>query len=79
MSKYPKKPYCYECILCTYKCSKQSEFDKHLSTAKHKKLAELNPNISVSNEKIIDFNAKQSTPPITIIKETRVYTCSICY
>ena len=29
---------CYECLLCNYKCSNKFNFNKHLGTAKHKKL-----------------------------------------
>ena len=36
------KEYKYICNVCDYKCCKQSEYNKHLSTAKHKNLT--NPN-----------------------------------
>jgi hypothetical protein len=78
MSKLQKLPAYYECILCPYKCSKLYEIDKHLATAKHKKLAELNPNVAVTNKKIVGVDPNVTSPPITIIKETRVYTCSKC-
>ena len=39
--KSPKISYKFSCEKCNYKCSKQSEYSKHLSTAKHKKLTNL--------------------------------------
>ena len=40
-----KKLYKFNCELCTFKCNKQSDFNKHLSTRKHKLLT--NPNIKM--------------------------------
>jgi len=42
MKKSPKISYKFICETCDYKCSKNSEYTKHLSTAKHKNLT--NPN-----------------------------------
>jgi hypothetical protein len=42
MKKSPKISYKFVCELCDYKCCKQSEYSKHLNTAKHKNLT--NPN-----------------------------------
>jgi|UniRef100_A0A6C0IRF6 hypothetical protein len=42
MKKSPKISYKFICEICDYKCSKNSEYKKHLSTAKHKNLT--NPN-----------------------------------
>jgi hypothetical protein len=39
--KSPKIAYKFCCEKCDYKCSKQSEYNKHLTTAKHKKLTNL--------------------------------------
>ena len=39
--KSPKISYKFFCEKCDYKCSKQSEYNKHLTTAKHKKLTNL--------------------------------------
>ena len=39
--KSPKISYKFLCENCNYKCSKQSEYNKHLTTAKHKKLTNL--------------------------------------
>ena len=39
--KSPKISHKFYCESCNYKCSKQSEYNKHLSTAKHKKLTNL--------------------------------------
>ena len=36
--KSPKISYKFFCEVCDYKCSRQSEFNKHNSTAKHRKL-----------------------------------------
>ena len=36
--KSPKISYNFVCEKCNYKCSKQSEYNKHLNTAKHKKI-----------------------------------------
>ena len=34
--KYPKISYKFSCDLCYYKCCKESEYNKHLLTRKHK-------------------------------------------
>jgi len=47
MQKSPKSPKQFYCDKCDYLCSKSNEFNKHLSTAKHKRL--INPN--AANEK----------------------------
>ena len=39
--KSPKISYKFFCEKCNYKCSKQSEYKKHLTTAKHNKLTNL--------------------------------------
>lgn len=39
--KSPKISHKFYCESCNYKCSKQSEYNKHLSTAKHQKLTNL--------------------------------------
>ena len=36
--KSPKISYKFFCEKCDYKCGKQSEYNKHLNTAKHKKI-----------------------------------------
>jgi hypothetical protein len=38
----------YNCIICNYKCSKNSDYNKHLSTAKH--LGNINGNEKVADE-----------------------------
>ena len=42
MKKSPKIATFFECIICDYKCCKQSDYNKHLSTPKHQKHANLN-------------------------------------
>jgi len=36
--KSPKSPKQYQCSSCDYTCSKQSDFNKHLATGKHKRI-----------------------------------------
>ena len=43
--KSPKISYKFFCEKCDYKCGKQSEYNKHLTTAKHKKLTMLTDKI----------------------------------
>ena len=38
----------FYCELCDYKCSKQSVFNKHLSTAKHQKITNGNNNVPLT-------------------------------
>ena len=45
MKKSPKISYKFVCELCDYKCCKQSEYSKHLNTAKHKNLQILTKNL----------------------------------
>jgi hypothetical protein len=40
--KMPKNAEIYSCIFCNFKCFKQSNYDKHLMTAKHKRLTNTN-------------------------------------
>jgi hypothetical protein len=42
MKKSPKVAEISECKLCDYKCSKRSDYNKHLTTAKHKNRTNLN-------------------------------------
>jgi hypothetical protein len=37
-NKSPKSPKQYQCSSCDYTCSKQSDFNKHLATGKHKRI-----------------------------------------
>ena len=51
--KSPKIAIIFECDKCIYKCSKESDFKKHLSTRKHKNLTNPN-NLGIeADEKII--------------------------
>jgi hypothetical protein len=47
--KSPKISYKYYCELCHYKCNKNSEYNKHLSTNKHKNLYQ-NPTSFIANK-----------------------------
>ena len=47
MKKRQKMPQIFECIECNFKCSKNSEFERHKLTAKHKRLS--NPNKKTPN------------------------------
>jgi hypothetical protein len=49
--KSPKISAKFFCINCNYKCCKQSEYNKHLMTSKHKNLQNptLNPTAEISN------------------------------
>jgi hypothetical protein len=55
--KSPKISYKYICIDCNYKCNKKSEYDKHLNTAKHKRLTnadeKISKNVYIDNKKYI--------------------------
>ena len=42
MEKMPENAYIFYCETCNFKCFKQSNFDKHLLTAKHKRLTTTN-------------------------------------
>ena len=42
IDKSPKIAKIFDCENCKYKCSKKSDFDKHLSTRKHEKLMNVN-------------------------------------
>jgi len=42
IDKSPKIAKIFECEKCNYKCSKKSDFDKHLLTRKHEKLMNVN-------------------------------------
>ena len=77
MTKSTKQSSFFECILCSYKCSKPNEFTKHLSTAKHEKMASLNTNITILKEKVAFLNDKITTPSI-ILPEKRIYKCINC-
>jgi hypothetical protein len=60
--KSPKISHKFYCETCNYKCSKQSEYNKHLSTAKHKKLTNLTnftPKNAAPNMHICDVCNKQ--------------------
>jgi len=47
MKKRQKLPQIFECINCNFKCSKNSEFERHKLTAKHQRLT--NPNKKTPN------------------------------
>ena len=47
----PNSPKCFHCETCDYRCSKKSDFDKHLSTDKHK----CNINGIKCNTKLAEF------------------------
>ena len=49
MDKTPKNADTYMCKECNFKCSKNSDFNRHLNTAKHKNLT--NPNFKPTNSK----------------------------
>ena len=60
--KSPKISYKFFCEKCDYKCSKQSEYNKHIITAKHQKLTNLtkkSPKISIPIMHICDVCSKQ--------------------
>ena len=42
MEKMPENAEIFHCIVCDFKCSKHSNYDKHLLTAKHKNRTNLN-------------------------------------
>ena len=48
--KYPKISYKFFCETCNYKCSKQSEYTKHLSTVKHAN-QQMSTNVNNKNPK----------------------------
>ena len=54
----PKNAEKYVCDICDFKCSKLSNYNKHLSTAKHK--------LMTIDDKISDKNAKNATPYICV-------------
>ena len=46
--KSPKISYKFYCEKCNYRCSRQSEYNKHVLTAKHKSLTNVNKKVSKS-------------------------------
>jgi hypothetical protein len=62
MNKAPKNADKYKCVLCDFKCSKQCEWTRHLSTSKHQ-------NRAFSN------NLEQNVSPLAINKG---FTCKHC-
>ena len=63
----PKISNFFNCQVCDYNCCKQSEYNKHLLTSKHKKLSLLLTNTASNNEKIA------SIPNIFICKCGKEY------
>jgi hypothetical protein len=49
--KNAKKTPFFACDLCDFKCCKQSDYDRHLETNKHKRLTETNKKEPISNPK----------------------------
>ena len=49
--KMPKMPFFYCCEICNFKCSKNSNYDAHLLTAKHQKLTNANDLMPKNAEK----------------------------
>ena len=58
MEKSPKIPKKYICILCDYKCCKQSELTKHFTTLKHQNRTVLN-NLGQKNLQHSNYSCKQ--------------------
>ena len=58
IQKSPKISYKFFCEKCNYKCSKKSEFDKHVLTNKHKILQ--NPTLCENNTKTYDCKCGKS-------------------
>ena len=50
MEKLPKTANLFTCNICDFKCYKQSNYDKHLLTTKHKNRIQLN-NLETKNAK----------------------------
>ena len=48
--KVPKSSSIYECKMCAYKTVRESQFERHLLTAKHKKLTNLTEKVPKSSE-----------------------------
>ena len=59
--KMPKNAICFVCELCDFKCSKQSNYDKHLLTLKHQNVDKMLTNADGKNaenaENIVSNNA----------------------
>ena len=61
MEKMPKNAEIFICKICDFKCCKQSNYDKHLATAKHQKLMFVNQkNAEDKIEKFIPLCLSQS-------------------
>ena len=42
-----KKPNVFYCKICDYTCSKQSQWDRHINTRKHKNVDKLFTNVDI--------------------------------
>ena len=60
----------YTCELCDYICSKKYNFDKHIMTAKHKK-------VTLGDKKVAKSSKKEEDNNITT-NMTSKYTCEYC-
>ncbi len=60
--KSPKIADKFSCNSCLYHCSKESDWNKHLNTRKHKNRTKLN-NIEHDGEKIADYGVNLSSKP----------------
>ena len=67
MKKSLKSPKYYRCDTCDYVCTKPSDFNKHLSTRKHKRLT--NPNMA---------NEKTPTPLVCKCGKAYNHMSSLC-
>ena len=62
MKKVPKSSKIYNCNICDYSSSRKSQYERHLSTNKHKKLQSFNT----------------SSQDLTHYKENYKYICELC-
>ena len=58
MPKMPKNAEKFICEICDFKCSKQSNYTKHLLTRKHKMLTNVDTNVDINDDEKMPKNAK---------------------
>ena len=82
MEKMPETAEKFSCVLCDFTCSKQTNYNKHLLTSKHKYRTELNKNMPKMPEKyecvMCDFTcSKQSNYNSHLLTKKHENTASV--
>ena len=70
MENSPKLAIKFNCEICNYKCSKESDYRKHLQTRKHTKLINVNLQLIQKIPLIQKFQ---------LIQKSQIFICAICH